>query len=74
MNKPTEKQIKFAKEIANKLDLELPKENTKQAYWKFINDNVSEYRTRMLCVKYMCEEEELDLIFGTMCWDTDDLW
>lgn len=74
MNEPTEKQIKFAKEIANKLDLELPKETTKQAYWKFINDNVSEYRTRMLCVKYMCEEE-LDLIFGTgMVWDTDDLW
>lgn len=69
MNEPTEKQIKFAKEIADKLDLELPKENTKQAYWKFINDNVSEYQTRMLCVKYMCEEEELDDIFGTsMIW------
>ena len=36
---------------------------------KFINDNVSEYRTHMLCVGHMCEEEELDDIFGTgMIW------
>ena len=70
VNEPTEKQVKFAKEIADKLDLKLPKKTTKQEYWKFINDHISEYRTNMLCVRCMCEAEELGDIFG---YGTNDL-
>ena len=42
---PSKKQIKFAKLIANTLGINLPKENTSYAYWKFINDNITEYNT-----------------------------
>lgn len=35
---PTEKQIKFAEAIAEKLDLELPEEDTKAAYTEFISE------------------------------------
>ena len=34
---PTEKQIKYAKYLAQRMDVELPKENTKQAYSDFIS-------------------------------------
>lgn len=44
MNKPTDKQIELARKIADRLEIELPKEPTKSAYWKFINDNISEYK------------------------------
>ena len=40
---PSKKQIKFAKLIANTLRIDLPKEDTSYAYWKFINDNITEY-------------------------------
>ena len=34
---PTEKQIKYAKYLAQRMGVELPKENTKQAYSDFIS-------------------------------------
>lgn len=34
---PTEKQIKYAKYLAQRMCVELPKENTKQAYSDFIS-------------------------------------
>ena len=43
MNNPSEKQVKYAKRIADRLGLELPKDYTKQAYWHFIKDHVEEY-------------------------------
>lgn len=43
MNNPTEKQIKYAKRIADRLGLDLPKDYTKQAYWNFIKEHVEEY-------------------------------
>lgn len=46
MNKPTDKQIELARKIADRLEIELPKESTKSAYWKFINDNISEYKAK----------------------------
>ena len=46
MNKPTDKQVELARKIADRLETELPKESTKSAYWKFINDNISEYKAK----------------------------
>lgn len=40
---PTERQIKFAEAIAEALDLELPRENTKKAYSAFISEWVDDY-------------------------------
>lgn len=37
MNRPTEKQIKYAKYLAQRMRQELPKEFTKQAYSDFIS-------------------------------------
>lgn len=34
---PTEKQIKYAEYLARRMCIELPKENTKQAYSEFIS-------------------------------------
>ena len=34
---PTEKQIKYSKYLAQRMGVELPKENTKQAYSDFIS-------------------------------------
>lgn len=42
---PSKKQIKFAQLIANTLGINLPKEDTSYAYWKFINNNITEYNT-----------------------------
>ena len=46
MNKPTDKQIELARKIADRLEIELPKESTKSAYWKFINDNILESKVK----------------------------
>lgn len=42
---PTKKQIDFAKTIAKSLGIDLPKTYTKNAYRKFISDNISNYNT-----------------------------
>lgn len=47
MKTPTEKQIKYARLIANCLKYSLPEEFSKQAYWKFINDHIDEYNNRI---------------------------
>ena len=41
---PTAKQINFAKEISEVLDIPLPEDKTKVAYSKFIDSNVGQYR------------------------------
>ena len=35
--KPTEKQVEYAKYLEQRMGIELPKENTKQAYSDFIS-------------------------------------
>lgn len=35
--KPTEKQVEYAKYLAQRMGVELPKENTKQSYSDFIS-------------------------------------
>ena len=35
--KPTEKQVEYAKYLAQRMGVELPKENTKQTYSDFIS-------------------------------------
>lgn len=45
--KPTAKQINFAKEIAEELGVELPKEKTWNAYHVFINKHMDKYRESM---------------------------
>ena len=42
---PTKKQIDFAKTIAESLGIDLPKTYTKNAYRKFISDNIGRYNT-----------------------------
>lgn len=39
----TKGQIVFAKEIADVLNLQLPKEPSKDKYWYFINQNILDY-------------------------------
>lgn len=41
---PTEKQMKFAGAIADKLNMELPATRTRQTLFLFIRDNVNAYR------------------------------
>ena len=43
MEKPTEKQIDFATQIAETLGIDLPEENTKSAFRDFIDDNIDEF-------------------------------
>lgn len=46
-NVPTDKQIKFADEIAYVLDIDFPNGSpdfNKYAYWKFISDNFHKYQ------------------------------
>ena len=44
---PTAKQINFAKEIAEVLDIPLPEEKTKAAYKAFINFTIEDYKEVM---------------------------
>jgi len=43
----TEKQVKFAKAIADKLGIPLPDTDEKKAYWAFINKNKNAYYARV---------------------------
>ena len=42
---PTKKQVSFAKEIAEELDIPLPDRYTKNAYRVFISSNINRYNT-----------------------------
>lgn len=44
MKEPSEKQIAFAILISKVTNKPLPKENTAQAYFLYIQDNIEEYR------------------------------
>lgn len=44
---PTAKQINFAKEISEVLDIPLPEEKTKRAYREFIDSNVGQYKAAL---------------------------
>lgn len=44
---PTAKQINFAKEISEVLDIPLPEDKTKAAYKAFINFNIDAYKEVM---------------------------
>ncbi len=43
---PTDRQVGFATEIAEALDLPLPDEYTGKAYQEFINDNLRDFNER----------------------------
>ena len=43
-NEPTIKQVNFASNIAKAMKIEMPKEYTKKAYGKFIEDNISAFK------------------------------
>ena len=60
MKSPSQKQIKFANEIASTLNLDSPKESldfTAQAYWIFISEHIEEYKS--IC-KAIRDEQSLD--------------
>ena len=44
MTEATQKQIEYAREIAEVLNIELPKEKTAYAYYHFIYNNVQAYK------------------------------
>ena len=43
MKQATEKQIKFAKDIATVLNIKLPKENSVQSYSDFISNYIEQF-------------------------------
>ena len=43
MKQATEKQIKFAKDIATILNIKLPKENSMQSYSDFISNYIEQF-------------------------------
>ena len=43
MKQATEKQIKFAKDIATVLNIKLPKENSMQSYSDFISNYIEQF-------------------------------
>ncbi len=47
MKKPSNKQIIYAKDIAFKLGIELPKQNTAKAYWEFIREHDLDCKCRV---------------------------
>ena len=51
------KQIEYAMDIGRMLKIELPQEQTKQAYSDFINANVKKYKTAVMNWKL---EQELE--------------
>ena len=50
--KATEKQVKYATDISNKLKIQLPSELTKQAYSQFINENVEAFKKAKATQRY----------------------
>ena len=60
--KPSEKQVSFATDIANSLNLCLPSELTKQAYSQFISENVNAFKRAKQ--RYYADED-MALIYGS---------
>lgn len=58
--KATEKQVKYATDIANTLKIQLPREYTKQAYSQFINENVDAFKR--------AKQRYYDGVDGDMAW------
>ena len=79
MKPPTDKQMQFALEIANALEIELPTNKTKQSLFLFIRDNKPEYDARRRacglwaeCLdrdedRDMAEAMGIDLMTGGLC-------
>lgn len=73
---PTEKQVKFASAIAERLCIQLPRIRTRQSLFLFIRDNKAEYdamRTECLGQDYdqdydcyMAEAMGIDLMTGCL--------
>ena len=64
MTEPTRKQKHFAKEIAIRLRIDMPTENTSYAYWKFINDHISEYNLKRSDDFYRAYEEDFGEVYS----------
>lgn len=61
MKSPSQKQIKFANEIASTLNLDSPRESldfTAQAYWIFISEHIKEYKSFCKAIR---DEQSLDV-------------
>ena len=64
MTEPTRKQKHFAKEIATRLRIDMPTENTSYAYWKFINDHVKEFNKKKRYDFYSAYEEDFEDVYS----------
>ena len=58
MKQASEKQLKFGRKIAQLLDIDLPKENTAQAYFLFINEHILEYKDKQISIRDYTPEEK----------------
>ena len=68
MKTPSDKQIYFVKQIADALNIDFPqssKDFTAYTYWKFIQDNISQFNTECMC------NMDLDMAYE-MC--ENDVW
>ena len=64
--KPTEKQVEYAKYLAQRMGVELPEENTKQAYSDFYN---TEYILKDVIFEYWNEGHSWEDF-----WEYDFTW
>lgn len=62
MKKPSEKQVSFARSISFVTKVPLPVEDTAQAYFIYIRDNIERYKCLRRCAIYehqrKCEQEK----------------
>ena len=59
MLEPSQKQIIYAEKIAEACNIDLPKEFTSYAYWKFIDDNQFNYN---IAKAAMLDESDYDML------------
>ncbi len=52
MKPPTERQLLFARRIAHFTGVPLPEEETSQAYFYYIRDNIEKYKNRVKVIRH----------------------
>ena len=57
MKEPSEKQVSFARSISFVTKVPLPKEETAQAYFIYIRDNIDRYKCLRNCAIYERQRE-----------------
>lgn len=67
---PTEKQVEYAKYLSEQTGLDLPKEFTKEAYSRFINECLNEkVRDRILADNWRFDDSYIEGLFMEATYD-----